>query len=605
MKLEEPDSIEERWIEVFRELGEPEALLACTYTFNAEFFADLLARFAEAACEGGAGKGRSFTSLTVNVVCDSTRYSGHQIGFNVSFWPISSRLFHPKLFIALFSNEVVWSDGSLNLTRAGWRRNREIAMLHRPGRRALPRNLRSLLEAFPNVIAAKRILEGTVNEKNRNLPGQFLTSLHEPIGARFLAGAPKSAEEVHLVAPFFEKNESNEESLDDKWLQQLTERYPNAHFHVYLPELVDQPLRVQGSKKLFVDAQKKLTQTVVLHPVPIERTHGPLHGKVACVVYRRNRTQQAYILVGSPNMTYAALLIRSGNIESAWILDERWKDAKKLMRAIGSKRCSIDDAEFIPPEMNRVNRWMPLLRATYDPFRYELKIEWKNKDHARLTDLYYANNQKPLIFSANNCVRHFRLSERICWLLTRKRGGGAADGCCPIDVPVEVFRACNDNAKERSPEEWLRMLGAAWTESEESGKQKSHLDNKNDKVPFVGFEWSERVRDLAARMRYIEDTLKDEKLNMDERQWLTKLFCRIYDTHNPSKINDLHEQVWRVWARLELWNTARNLSTSAPLRKDRSSWLERGKLMHRGMGIAMLPSAIQKQFRAARKALDG
>ena len=99
-------------------------------------------------------EGRSFTRLPVDVVCDRTRYSGHKIGFNVSFWPNSRRLFHPKLFIALFRSEVVWSDGSMNLTPAGWHRNREIAILHRPGGKALPRQLRALLKAIPGVTAA-------------------------------------------------------------------------------------------------------------------------------------------------------------------------------------------------------------------------------------------------------------------------------------------------------------------------------------------------------------------------------------------------------------------------------------------------------------------
>ena len=57
--FEHPASLEERWFAVFRELGEPEALLGCTYTFNAEFFSDLLAVFANAVCEGGVGEGRS------------------------------------------------------------------------------------------------------------------------------------------------------------------------------------------------------------------------------------------------------------------------------------------------------------------------------------------------------------------------------------------------------------------------------------------------------------------------------------------------------------------------------------------------------------------
>jgi len=251
MILENSASIEERWLDVFRQLGEPEGILACTYTFHAEFFAGLLARLAEAACEGGTGDGRPFTSLPVDVVCDGTHYRGHRVGFNVSLWPKSRRLFHPKLLIVLFGNEVVWSGGSLNLTPAGWNRNREVAVWHRPGRRALPRELRTFLEALAGVAAAKKILEGTTGERNDNLSCRFLTSLHEPIGTRFLASAPKHIDEVHLVAPFFEPEESAEASVDAKWLQSLVQRHPNAHFHVYLPQLEAEPLRVQGCRETF------------------------------------------------------------------------------------------------------------------------------------------------------------------------------------------------------------------------------------------------------------------------------------------------------------------------------------------------------------------
>jgi hypothetical protein len=139
--LEGPYSLKDRWLSIFSELGEPDALLACTFTFHADFFADLLARFAESACASGAGLGRLFTHLPVDVVCDRSRYAGHRIGFNVTLWPTAARLFHPKLLVALFRHEVVWSDGSLNLTPAGWHRNREIAMLHRPRSRSLPRQL--------------------------------------------------------------------------------------------------------------------------------------------------------------------------------------------------------------------------------------------------------------------------------------------------------------------------------------------------------------------------------------------------------------------------------------------------------------------------------
>ena len=221
MLLERPASLEDRWLGVFQDLGNPEALLACTFTFHADFFADLLARFAEASCESGVSGGRSFTHLPVDVVCDRAHYNGHRVGFNVTLWPNSARLFHPKLFIALFRDQVVWSDGSLNLTLAGWHRNREMAMLHRPRLSTLPSQLRELLKALPGVAAAQRILDATSNQPAENLPGRYLTSLYAPIGPPFISAAPRYAEEVHLVAPFFERDESKEAALDDHWLSLL------------------------------------------------------------------------------------------------------------------------------------------------------------------------------------------------------------------------------------------------------------------------------------------------------------------------------------------------------------------------------------------------
>ena len=70
MNLDSPASLEGCWLDIFRELGEPEALLACTFTLHADFFADLLTRFAEACCEGGASNGRPFTQIPIDIVCD-------------------------------------------------------------------------------------------------------------------------------------------------------------------------------------------------------------------------------------------------------------------------------------------------------------------------------------------------------------------------------------------------------------------------------------------------------------------------------------------------------------------------------------------------------
>ncbi len=602
MELDRPASLEGRWLDVFRELGEPEALLACTFTFHADFFAELLARFAEVSCEGGAAKDRPFTHIPIDVVCDHSRYSGHRLGFNVTLWPKPSRLFHPKLFIALFHDEIVWSDGSLNLTPAGWHRNLEMAMLHRPRRLTLPRELRELIEALPSVTAARRILDATSNQRAADLPGRYLTSLHAPIGTRFISGAPKHAEEVHIVAPFFEKEDSNEVPLDDRWLRALGQRYPRAHFHVYLPQLEAEPLCVQGCREMFEALERELCNRVALHPVL--PAPGPLHGKILCLVHTPRRVQRARILVGSPNMTHAALMapVSYGNIESAWILDERWQDAKRIFHGLGSKARSIEDAEFVAPQIRRVNAWMPLRRATYDPLRRELRVEWKDFADARLTIVRYAG--RPLSLGHDGCGG-FDLVDAIGWLVTQKRSGGTAEGRCPIEVPVELLPACHRGTQARTPEEWLRMLGAVSADGLDVGSRDTTKHGEGRLDPSSGFEWSERVRDLAARMRYLVGALGDETLNSVEREWLLKLFLHIYNSHDPSEITSAHEQIWRVWVRLDLWRAAEDLATMSPTKTGRTLWRARAQRLRRRLAVSTLSPAIRSQIRLVVKSLRG
>ncbi len=602
MLVEGPSSLEDRWLAIFGELGEPEALLACTFTFHADFFADLLARFAEAACESGATSGRSFTHLPVDVVCDRSRYSGHRIGFNVSLWPNAARLFHPKLLVALFKHEVVWSDGSLNLTPAGWHRNRELAMLHRPRSRSLPRQLRELLAALPTVAAARHVFDGTRDQPAIDLPGTFVTSLDKPIGPRFVSAAPKHAEEVHLVAPFFERDESNEPALDDHWLRLLAQRWPGARFHVYLPQLEAEPLRVQGQREMFERLEGQLKHRLSLHPVV--PAPGPLHGKVACVVYSFRRIQRAHMLVGSPNMTRAALMapVSRGNVESGWILDKRWKDVSRLFRSLASKACSIDDVEFVEPALTRVDAWMPLRRASYDPLARTLRVEWRDPSDASRTVLRYAG--RPLSLDRGAC-KEFDLIESVGWVVTRKRGGGAAEGCCPIEVSVELLPACQSGVPQRSPEDWLRLLGAVSSGAVETGTRDTTKHGDSQLDPTRVFEWSERVRDLSTRMRYFEAALTDEALTAVEREWLHKLFRHIYDSHDPKDVGHPHEGVWRVWVRLELWQVAERLATGSSTKTDRALWRDSASRLQRRLGVASLSPVLRSQMRAAIKALRG
>ena len=603
MQFESPASLQERWCEIFREIGEPQALLACTYTFNADFFSELLDHFAQAACEGGAGKDQSFAHVPVNVVCDSSQYRRHPVrSFNVTLWPESRRLFHPKLFIILFNDEVVWSDGSLNLTRQGWHHNREIAMLHRPGWKGLPGELRELLKSLDSVAAARIILESTSNVSFSDSSDEYLTSLHVPIGKRFLASVQATPHEVHLVAPFFENDEDAEEGLDEYWFRLLTKECRFAQFHIYLPMIEDDPLTVQGSKELFVEAERHLVNRIILHPV--ERSPGPLHAKIACLVHIPGRIKRAHMLVGSPNMTRSALMapVKKGNIESAWILDVRWEDVKRLFRGLGVQSISINEAKFVPPVIRRKNIWAPLKQAVYDPMRHELRIKWKDFADSRKTIILYAG--KTLSIKGDICL-NFKLENDTGWLVTRKRSGGTSDGFFPIEIPVESLPFCQSNVLERTPDDWLKMLGSVTFAGAEVNRDISGKSKNGEAAVNIAFKWSERVRDLSSRMRYFAEGYSDTALNISVQKSLLKLFNQIFNSHDPCSAENSDEQVWRAWVRLELWQTAVSLAAHSATRKDCADWRNRARILHRRLGVSRLEPVIRSQIKGAVNALKG
>ncbi|GAB7526785.1 hypothetical protein [Paraburkholderia sp. 2C] len=598
MRLEVTASLEESWLNVFRELGAPQALLACTFTFNGDFFADLLARFSNAACESPEGVAWSPSTVLVDVICDRSNYKGHKLGFNVSFWPNSRRLFHPKLLIALFEHQVVWSDGSSNLTRAGWRANREIAMFHRPGDTRLPKDLQVLLDALGDVRSAQLIRRQSTQARADDFGGAFVTSLNEPIGPRFLSSkAPRDAEEIHLIAPFFERHEPGDGSVDKTWLERLATRYPDAQFHVYLPQLEKSPLRVQGNREVF----EPLADRLLLYPVPPARGH--LHGKLVGIVHRPKRVRRVWMLAGSPNMTQAALLTKpsSGNVECAWIFDAVWeKIHAMLFDPLQTKGVPLDEVEFQPPEINRNKVWMPLKSAIYEPFKRELRIEWVSSEAASSTELRYA---RKVVKVARGTCSNFDLAEGEACLVTHKRGGGYEVGYFPIFIEPEQLPACEEVTTDPAPEDWLAMMGAMTGRGLPGTKWKIAKRSKGDEQSRCDFQWSDRVRELASRIRYFERSMLEPTTPGLERTYLTRLLDHIFDVHAPAAGADEIEKVWHAWVRLELWQAAEALA--ARVRgNERTRWQQRSKRFCSGIAKG-LPVHLRPQFRVAIEQLKG
>jgi hypothetical protein len=594
MHVDELKSLEACWVEVLKELGSPQALLACTFTLSADFFSGLIARFRDAASESPLASEQSLSNFPIDVVCDHSNYKGHKAGFNVSFWQDTKRLFHPKLLIAIFEQEIVWSDGSLNLTYAGWCANREIAMFHRPGSRTLPKELLELLDSLGEVLSARVIREGAKAARAPELDGTFLTSLNKPIGPRFLLKAPSDAEEVHLVAPFFERQESAEHPLDRVWLAQLASRYPTAKFHVYLPQLQSDPLLVQGSRDLFEVVADRLRVHPVL-PKP-----GPLHGKVVCIVHRLGRARRVWLMTGSPNMTASALLAKPGhgNVETAWMFDLPWNTVQNmLLGPLHGKDYSLGEVEFEAPAIKRKPVWMPLKHAVYSPFTRELKIEWRSSDCIAETELRYG---KQRLTYEGQVFQNFSLVDDIAYMVTRNRGGGFEDGHCPIFIAPDELPACDGARFERTPESWLAMMGGL-NGVPAGGAVDRKRWGKQTERSTSHFEWSSRVRELASRVEYFEAAMLDPASSPVERAYLLKLFQQIFDVHAPDGEPDELESVWRGWVRLELWLIADKLAQIVP-RREREEWQRRSRSLVRSV-TSGLPEALLPQWQAAVREL--
>jgi hypothetical protein len=590
MRVDESRSLEGCWLEALKELGTPQALLACTFTLSADFFAGLIARFKDAASESPLASYRSLPNFPIDVVCDRRNYKGHKAGFNVSLWRDIWRLFHPKLMIAIFEHEVVWSDGSLNLTHAGWCANREIAMFHRSGSKALPKELLAMLDSLGYVQSARLIRAKVRGARANELGGTFVTSLHKPIGRRFLSMSPRDAEEVHLVAPFFERHESAEPPLDRAWLAQLANRYPSAEFHVYLPQLQSDPVLLQGDRNLFEVVANRLR----VHPVWPKP--GPLHGKAVCIVYRPRRAWRVWLMTGSPNMTASALLAKPdrGNVETAWMFDLPWNAIQHtLFEPLRGKDYSLEEVEFEAPEINRRPVWMPLKQATYSPFTRELEVEWLSGEFIKETELRYGKRR---LRYESDVFQNFSLIDGMACLVTRNRGGGFEDGYCPIFIAPDELPAFDGTPFERTPDEWLAMMGGL-DGLPESGVINRTRRGKQKERSASHFEWSSKVRDLASRTEYFKNAMLDPTSSPVERAYLLKLFQQIFEAHAPDSHLDVLERVWRGWVRLELWLAAENLAKAVP-RREREEWQQRSKLLVRSVTKG-LPEALLPQWQAA------
>jgi hypothetical protein len=542
----------ERLLDAAKRLGlsRLEAILACTFTFDSSYFEQLLEALAACHPEGDD----LLRGIPVDVVCDFRHYHGHT-DRNVHTWHGDS-LFHPKLILLLFADRVVWIEGSLNLTRAGYMTNQELASYHQSSR-SLPHGVSELVRQLANqgVEAAKRIRNATANVRTE-VQNRSVTSLDSALLDGFL-GRVRKAHSVYLVAPFFDRREQAGPAIESAALQALAKSYPKAQFRIFLPELTrpDGTAALQGSKGLFtqVFGPRATEERLLFCGVPSNER--PLHAKLLAVRHG-NSGARVTVLTGSPNMTESALLKKGvrANVELARELSLRWKDIDQLLRPLGRKFKPLSECVFDPPLPIITSGWHALNSATYYPLRQKLELDWRRPEYARQTRLYYAGSE--LRVSANARASGLGIRNGELRLKSVCRENPARWSWCPIVIPYESRLALADLPEEGDPppEWWLAQLGALPTvrSGERTGGQGMGTAPSDPETFALG----QRVRDLAERMRYAMDAIRNDDSTGSNRAGAhLDLLERIFDAHEPAKVREPLEQAWRIWVRLEIAET--------------------------------------------------
>ncbi len=538
----------------------PRAILGCTYPFKAAIFAEILERIAEALSIDAADLGR----IPIDVVCDQKLYRGHAFDrrFRVHLYP-HGQLFHPKILMVLLKDQVIWISGSGNLTAAGYCSNREIVLLHEPGDLKLPPPLRRLLAKLPG--DAARAIRHATGDGLRGSPrrgGRFVTSLGGPIGREFLSRAPRSIDEVCILAPYFEQ--ANEHApLDRGWLDALRARFPGALFRVYLPllETGRRPL-VQGDRALFEAFRDDLRQLDQLRFYPVPRDPGPLHGKLVALAYRGTQGRRARVLVGSPNPSRRALLLAGRNVETAWIADVKASALAAFLDGldVGESR-PLEGLRFEPPRHQSETVWSALSCAVLDPVTRTLSLTWVDGMGRQNTDVFYGRRR--LEVRADNYVHAFVLDAAHGAVTTRpKKGvrvsaapkGRIVPGYCPVDMALAERILLGAVAAEMSPEDWLALLGADPGRGVGlCGEASSQQAARTARTRTGAFAPSERVRDLAGRLRHTLERFRLEPWSAAEHEASFRVLRGIFASHDPAS-GDLAtgDRIWRAWVRAEI-----------------------------------------------------
>jgi hypothetical protein len=386
----------------------------------------------------------------------------------------------------------------------------------------------------------------------------------------------------------------------------MRKRFPAAEYRFYLPRLEGghRPC-VQGDRTLFETFANALGDHDLVRFFPVPPDPGPLHGKLVAIAYRRGQSRRARILVGSPNPSRRALLSPRRNVEVAWIADVKASSLTPFIEMLDAGQgWSLDAVRFEPPTRSSEKVWAVLSNAVLEQSTGRLRLTWLDGHGRDDTDVIYGKRR--LSVRPDGCVHDFEMDDVHGGLTTKPaRGtrikGRVIPGHCPIEVPLVDQILLGTFDEDSTPEDWLKLLGAdpGGGGQRNGGVEKRKQLSDGARKP-TAFGASDKVRDLAARLRHTYQRLTVDLWSDADRDATLRVLKGIFDSHKPGERGlSAEEQVWRAWVRVELVQfltsaakepEVRRAHLAAPLR-------ELAREFKKNLEIRGLPSVVQKQLR--------
>jgi len=169
---------------------------------------------------------------------------------------------------------------------------------------------------------------------------------------------------------------------------------------------------------------------------------------------------------------------------------------------------------------------------------------------------------------------------------------------CPIVIPFGEQLALADLPDEGipSPEWWLSQVGVLPIRRN-PGDERLRGGDAATSPPTTVFSLGQKVRDLAERMRYVEDLFSQtESATPFQVDAHLDLLERIFEVHGPAVVSDSAESLWRAWVRLEVTEAVASAASQLGRRGRRARKL--GSTLRQRLLKSQVPTELRLQWRA-------